>query len=375
MKYFIIAGETSGDMHAASLMAEIKALDKAAEFGYFGGDKMQAEGGTLFKHLDQMAFMGILPVLMNLRTIKRNFNDCEKHLLEFEPDILILVDYPGFNLRMAEFAKSKGIPTAYYISPKLWAWKTKRVKKVKAYVDELYSILPFEKQFYRKHNYKVTYVGNPVWDLIQKELKEPSSFDEFVQKNKLPNKPIVALLAGSRKHEISSLLPEMEKVVNLFPDHQFIVAGAPGITPEFYKEVMRSDLKIVYNQTYKLVRNSAAAIVTSGTATLETALLNTPQLVIYKMGFGRIIALFRNQILKTEFFSLVNLVAETEVVKELFQQEINPNSLKTELNKILNDENYRLTLLGGYDDIRKKISTEGAAKTTARHIFETVAKL
>lgn len=374
MKYFLIAGETSGDMHAASLMSEIKKLDEQAEFGFFGGDLMQAQGGKLFKHLNQMAFMGILPVLLNLRTIQKNFKDCEKYLLEFAPDVLILVDYPGFNLRMAEFAKNNGIPTTYYISPKIWAWKTKRVKKVKAFVDRMYSILPFEQQFYQKHNYEVTYVGNPVWDLIQNELKESTNFDDFIKANNLDHKPIVALLAGSRKHEIQSLLPEMEKVAVHFPNYQFVVAGAPGILPEFYRNILNSNLKVVYHQTYKLLRNSEAAIVTSGTATLETALLNIPQVVMYKMGFGFFLSLFRKQILKTDFFSLVNLVAEKEVVIELFQEQVTTKNIKTELDKILSNEAYRLSMLNGYSEIREKISTDGAAKTTAQYIFESIKK-
>ena len=374
MKYYLIAGETSGDLHAASLMAAIKELDPKASFAYFGGDKMKAQGGTLLKHIDQMAFMGILPVLLNLRTIQRNFKECEKSLLTFNPDILILVDYPGFNLRMAKFAKQHNIPNAYYISPKIWAWKTKRIKKVKAFVDHIYSILPFEKQFYQKHNYEITYVGNPVWDLIREELKDTTDFKSFTSKNKLENKPIIALLAGSRKHEIKALLPEMEKVKSHFSNYQFVIAGAPGIKPEFYKGILKSDLTIVYNQTYKLLRNSQAAIVTSGTATLETALLNVPQIVVYKMGFGIIIALFRKQILKTDFFSLVNLVAEQEVVKELFQLEVNTKNLTNELNQILNDKDYRLNILNGYMQLRDKISTDGAAKTTAKHIFELIKR-
>lgn len=372
MKYFLIAGEASGDMHAATLMSEIKKLDSNADFSCFGGDLMQAQGGVLYQHYNQMAFMGILPVLFNLRTIKKSIEACKNHLKSLNPDVVILIDYPGFNLRIAKFAKSIGIPTSYYISPKIWAWKTQRIKLVKQNVDRMYTILPFELDFYQQHNYPVTYVGNPVWDIVQDELKTPTNFDDFTQQNQLSNQPIIALLAGSRKHEIKALLPEMEKLAKYYSNYQFVIAGAPGIDPGYYSKILKSDHKVVLNQTYKLLRNSKAAVVTSGTATLETALLNVPQIVIYKMGLGWFLSFFRKQILKTAYFSLVNLVAEKEVVKELFQQEVNVPNMKSELDQILLNEQYRLKMLNGYAEIRQKISTEGAAKTTAHEIFESI---
>lgn len=374
MKYFLIAGEPSGDMHAATLMAEIKNNDPQAEFQYFGGDLMQKQGGKLLMHYRSMAYMGILPVLMNLRTIQKNFRYAETQLLQFNPDILILIDYPGFNLRMAKFAKTHNIKTAYYISPKVWAWKTKRVHKIKKYVDKMYTIFPFETGFYEQYNYPVTYVGNPVWDIIRKENQQPINAEEFRSKNKLDNKPIIALLAGSRNDEINLLLPVMEKVAQIKKDYQFVIAGAPGKDETYYQQILHDKLPIVFGQTYQLLKNSEAAIVASGTATLETALLKTPQIVVYKMSMGWLLEKFRSVILKTNFFSLVNLVAEKEVVKELFQSQVTSEYIKNELNKVLTDTNYRLSIQKGYDDIIDKLHSEGAAIKAAHNIVESIKK-
>ncbi|MBN2806032.1 MAG: lipid-A-disaccharide synthase [Prolixibacteraceae bacterium] len=372
MKYYLIAGETSGDMHAASLMAEIKKLDHDASFGYFGGDQMQLQGGVCYQHIKHLAFMGIVPVLLNLNAIRKNMALCRASLLEFQPDMLILVDYPGFNLRIARFAKRHNIRTAYYISPKVWAWKTQRVKLVKQFVDQMYTIFPFETSFYAQHQYPVNYVGNPVFDLIQKEKEREFNTDAFRRSNGLSNNPIVALLAGSRKHEIKALLPVMVKVAAQFPDHQFVVAGAPGIDPDFYLKLFTNNVKFIQQQTYKLLRASEAAIVTSGTATLETALLKVPQVVVYKMGMGRILSLFRKQILKTQFFSLVNLVAEKEVVKEYFQQEVSLLNLKNELKLLLHNKEYRNVMLNEYASMEKKIATGGAARNAAHEIVNSL---
>lgn len=373
MKYFLIAGEPSGDMHAANLMAEIKNNDANAEFQYFGGEFMQAQGGILLKHYREMAYMGILPVLLNLGKIKKNFKQCKKQVLAFNPDTLILVDYPGFNLGMAKFAKQHNIPTTYYISPKIWASRTKRVKKVKAYVDNMYTIFPFETSFYKKYDYPVNYVGNPLWDIIQNELKKTINFDDFCKKNNLTDKPIIALLAGSRKAEIESLLPVMLQLKLHYPNYQFVIAGVPSMTADYYQQFTKGETPIVYNQTYTLLRNSEAAVVASGTATLETALLSTPQVVIYKMGFGWLLEKFRNQILKTEFFSLVNLVAEKEVVKELFQSEVTIDRIKHELDLLLLKEDNWIQQIKGYSLIQNKINTEGAAKKAAKMIVKSVA--
>ncbi len=373
MKYFLIAGEPSGDMHAATLMEEIKKNDDNATFQYFGGDLMQAQGGILLKHYREMAFMGILPVVMNIRTIKKNFDACKKHLLIFQPDVLILVDYPGFNLRMAKFAKEKSIPVTYYISPKVWAWKTKRVHQIKAYVDHMYTIFPFETPFYEKYNYKVNYVGNPLYDLLKPKIDSKPDFEEFTSKYKLSKKPIIALLPGSRDHEIKSLLPTMLELGKHYPEYQLVISGAPGKDPGFYKQ-FSTNTPVIFENTYELLQNSTASIVASGTATLETALLKVPQVVIYKMGMGWLLEKLRSFILKTEFFSLVNLVAEKEVVKELFQSQVTVENLKNELDKILSDENYRSKILEGYKQIEEKLSTEGAASKTAKAIVESLKK-
>jgi lipid-A-disaccharide synthase len=369
MKYFIIAGEASGDMHGAKLMAEIKKSDPKAVFMFFGGDMMEYQGGILIKHYREMAFMGIIPVIMNIRTIQKNFRLCEKELSVFRPDVLILIDYPGFNLRMARYARKNKIRTIYYISPKIWAWKTGRVEKVKKYVDHMFTIFPFETKFYQKFGYNVTYVGNPVYDIIQEELGKKLDFEDFCHSNKLPVKPIISLLAGSRRHEIQALLPVMEQVSTHFQDFQFIVAGAPSVGREFYQTIMKSNLPVLFDQTYDLLRCSQAAIVASGTATLETALLKVPQVVCYKMGLGWFLELFRNQILKTRFFSLVNLVAGKEVVKELFQSQVTVYNLRDELGRLLENEPYRNEMYKGYSEIELNLSSEGAASITAAHII------
>ena len=374
MKYFLIAGEPSGDMHGADLMREIKTLDTNAEFMFFGGDLMKNEGGTLLKHYHDMAFMGILPVILNLGSISKNFDLAKTNLLSFAPDILILIDYPGFNLKMAKFAKQNGIKTAYYISPKIWASRTHRVKKIKAYVDQMFTIFPFETQFYKKYNYQVRYVGNPVFDIIKKELSQPVDFEFFCDKNQLTAKPIIAMLAGSRKTEISEMLPIMEQIPRYFPDYQFIIAGAPGNTIDFYQSLLKTEIPVVFDQTYSLLRHSKAAIVTSGTATLETALLNIPQVVCYRMGMGWFLELFRNQILKTKFFSLVNLVGEKEVVKELFQSEVTVKNIKAELIQIIGNEEYRNTMLAEYSEIAQKLASNGAANVAANHIVQSIKK-
>ncbi|MCF8358620.1 MAG: lipid-A-disaccharide synthase [Prolixibacteraceae bacterium] len=372
MKYFIIAGEPSGDMHAAALMKEIKVLDAKAMFVYMGGDLMAEQGGQMIVHYREMAFMGLLPVIMNIGKINRNLKQAKKELLKAKPDVLILIDYPGFNLRMARFAKENNIKTAYYISPKVWAWNTKRATKIKAFVDNMYTILPFETEFYNKYNYNVHYVGNPVCDIINGFKPECLDEKTFKEKHRLNEKPIIAMLAGSRKHEIKSLLPVMEKSARLFPDYQFVVAGAPGIEPEFYRSILNPTTKIVYGKTYELLKYSKAALVTSGTATLETALLKVPQLVCYKMGMGFILQFFRKLILKTPWFSLVNLIAGKEVVKEFFQSEVTLRNLEKELRRITGDEKYRKIMIDEYSKIEQKLKTNGAARNAAQMIVESL---
>ncbi len=372
MKYFIIAGEPSGDMHAAALMKEIKILDAKAMFVFMGGDLMAEQGGQMIVHYREMAFMGLLPVIMNIGAINRNLERAKKELLKAKPDVLILIDYPGFNLRMARFAKENNIKTAYYISPKVWAWNTKRAKKIKAAVDNMYTILPFETEFYNKYNYNVHYVGNPVCDIINGFKPDCPDEKTFTEKHRLNEKPIIAMLAGSRKHEIKSLLPVMEKTSRIFPEYQFVVAGAPGIEPEFYRSILKPTTKIVYGKTYELLKYSKAALVTSGTATLETALLKIPQVVCYKMGMGFILQFFRNQILKTPWFSLVNLIAGKEVVKEFFQSEVTLRNLEKELQRITGDEKYRKKMIEEYTEIEQKLKTNGAARNAAQMIVESL---
>lgn len=288
MRYYIVAGEASGDLHASNLMKEMNALDPNSEFRGIGGDLMQNEGLSLLKHYKTMAFMGVFEVIANLRTIFKNIKKCKKDISDYNPDAIILVDYPGFNLRIAEYAKSKGIKVYFYISPKVWAWKESRVKKIKKYVDELLTIFPFETEFYQKHGFDVNYVGNPLFDSLKEEKKDMPLSEKFRNDHDLdPNKPIVAVLAGSRKQEIKYNLPVMLDAIRYYPDHQFVLAGAPSIDKELYKEYCKGyNIKVIYNKTYQLLKNSKAAVVTSGTATLETALFRVPQVVCYKFKGG-----------------------------------------------------------------------------------------
>lgn len=369
MKYYIIAGEASGDLHASNLISQLSKLDPKAQVRCWGGDLMQQQGAQLVKHYRELAFMGIIPVLLNLGTIAKNLKFCKADLLQFKPDVVIFVDYPGFNLRMARFAKQNRIKTIYYISPKIWAWKTKRVHKIKRSIDLMLTIFPFETPFYKKWNYSVTYVGNPLFDAI--EANKNNTNENFRRENKLDERPIIALLAGSRKHEIEKLLPTMIQATNALPNYQFVIAGAPNIDTGIYNQIIQNkDIKIVSNQTYTLLQHAQMALVTSGTATLETALFNVPQVVCYKMGFGNVLEKFRNQILKVPFFSLVNLIAGREVVKELFQSQVTPKNIAKELTRISLDEAYRNEILKGYAQIRQQLQTpESASLTAARNVL------
>ena len=321
MKYYLIVGEASGDLHASHLMAALKAEDANASFRFFGGDLMKAVGGTMVKHYKELAYMGFVPVLMHLRTIFANMKRCKQDIVEWQPDVLILVDYPGFNLNIAKYIhKHTQIPVYYYISPKIWAWKEYRIKNIKRDVDELFSILPFEQEFFQdKHHYPIHYVGNPTMDEVT-AFKQSYTEDEstFKQRNNLSEKPIIALLAGSRKQEIKDNLPDMLKAAATFDDHQLVLAGAPGIAPEYYEQfVQNQPVQIVFNQTYPLLSHAKAALVTSGTATLETALFRVPQTVCYHTPIGKVIAFLKKHILTVKYISLVNLIANREVVREL----------------------------------------------------------
>jgi len=375
MKYFIIAGEASGDLHASHLMRELKNGDSKASFSFFGGDLMAHEGGTLLKHYREMAFMGLLPVILNLHKISRNFKLAEQKLLEFEPDVLILVDYPGFNLRMAEFAKANGIKVFYYISPKIWAWKTKRVHKVKKFVDEMFTIFPFESEFYKKYDYPVRFVGNPTIDELARRPNQQETFIEFTHKNKLPDKPIIALLAGSRHHEIERILPVLAAVSKRFTDYQFVIGGAPSQSQQLYDKVLgKTTIPVVFGQTYELLQQSTAALVASGTATLETAYLNIPQVVCYRIEAGRLGTWVKDLLVKIPYFSLVNLIANREIVKELFQQYCTPDTVSHELNKILTDKTYREAMLAGYAEVLADLGGPGCAERAANMMIELLKR-
>lgn len=374
MKYYLIAGEASGDLHASNLMASLKELDANAEFRYFGGDLMHAQGGTLVKHYRELAYMGFIPVVMNMRTILRNMEMCKKDISSFRPDVVILVDYPGFNLKIAQFVHDKlHIPVHYYISPKVWAWKKHRIQSFKKYVDVMLSILPFEVDFFKKHDYFVSYVGNPTVDAIENRPFQQETFEEFIRENHLGEKPIIALLAGSRKQEITSNLPSMLEAVKQHPDYQAVIAGAPGISPEFYQAVIQDmPVKIVFNQTYRLLAQSQAALVTSGTATLETALLNIPQVVCYKVALPRLSSWAFRTFLHTPFISLVNLIAGKEVVKELFAAKFSVKNIQEELSKLLKDNSYRTEMLNNYANMRTLLGKSGASHKAATIIYQKI---
>lgn len=374
MKYFLVAGEASGDLHASNLMAALKVTDPEAEFCFLGGDLMQAQGGKLIKHYREMAFMGFIPVLLNLRTILRNMKMCQQAIVDYQPDVVILIDYPGFNLKIAKFVKTKtNIPVYYYISPKVWAWKEYRVKSFKKYVDEMLCILPFEVDFFKKHNYKVDYVGNPTVDAIAdfKEKNKDDSREKFIQENNLAEKPFIALLAGSRKQEIKDNLPTMLEVVKKFPDYQAVIAGAPGMDPDYYNTyIAGSNCKIIFDQTYRLLSYSDAALVTSGTATLETSLFRVPQVVCYRMPVPHLAHWAFKNILHTPYISLVNLIANKEVVKELFAKYFSKENIEEEVDRLLNDKAYRNNMLEGYDSIINILGEAGASKKAANIIVE-----
>ncbi len=368
MKYYIIAGEASGDLHASNLMREIKLFDNQADFRAWGGNLMQKEGATITKHYKDLAFMGFVEVIQNLRQISKNFKLCKSDILSYKPDILILVDYPGFNLRIAEFAHNNNIKTYYYISPKIWAWKKSRAWKIKKYIDKMFVIFPFEQDFYKQYDYKVHYVGNPLVDEIVKQKQNLQSREQFINANKLSGKPIIALLAGSRKQELKYILPEMLKMVQKYTDYQFVIAGAPSFNYDNYSEYINGfDVKVVFKQTYDLLKHSTAAIVTSGTATLETAIFNIPQVVVYKMmpiqyNIGKFF-------IKVKFFSLVNIIMDKEIVKELLQNNLE-QQIDNELNRILNDKNYRDAMLNNYSALIKILGEQGASKRAAKQIVE-----
>ena len=377
MKYFIIAGEASGDLHASNLMRELKYQDSEAVFCFLGGDLMQAQSGLMVKHYRDMAFMGFLEVVKNAGTVLRNITDCKMAIVDFKPDVLILIDYPSFNLRIARFVKENlKIPIYYYISPKIWAWKEYRIKKIKRYIDKMFTIFPFETEFYAKHNYPVEYVGNPTVDSITQRPNQDQTFKDFCSNNKLSEKPIIALLPGSRKQEISACLPRMLEAALKFPEYQVIISGSPGNEPQYYNTALKNNnVKIVFEQTYELLQHAKATIVNSGTATLETALIGTPQVVVYHQSLGRIAYWMKDLVIKVKFISLVNLIAEKEVVKELIAHLFTVQNMTRELEQLLNNKTYRQNMLNEYDGITKTLGGAGAAKRTAIKMVEFLKKI
>ena len=378
MKYYLIVGEASGDLHASHLMAALKEEDSQAEFRFFGGDLMAAVGGVMVKHYKELAYMGFIPVLLHLRTIFANMKRCKEDIVAWQPDVLILVDYPGFNLDIAKFVHANTrIPVFYYISPKIWAWKEYRIKNIKRDVDELFSILPFEVEFFEgKHGYPIHYVGNPTVDEVTAFLASSSeTFDDFVRANGLSAKPVIALLAGSRKQEIKDNLPDMLRAAASFPDYQLVLAGAPGIVPEYYKQyVGQAKVKIIFDQTYRLLQHAEAALVTSGTATLETALFRVPQVVCYYTPIGKVVSFLRRHILKVKFISLVNLIANREVVKELVADTMTVGNMQSELKKLIEDQEYKDRMLAEYEYMADRLGPAGAPQHAARKMLELLKK-
>lgn len=364
MKYYVIAGETSGDLHGANLIHALKRLDTEAEFRIVGGDRMQqAAGETAAIHIAQMAFMGFVEVLANLKTIARNLRIVKADIAAYAPDTLILIDFPGFNLKIASYAKKIGMKVCYYISPKVWAWNQRRVLKIKRVVDRLFCILPFEVEFYHKWGMEVDYVGNPLLDAIAGHTDNPL----FIQENHLSGKPIIALLPGSRHMEISKLLPLMSDLAFRFPAHHCVIAGAPNFDESYYKQYMgEADLPVVFNATYDLLKHAEAAVVASGTATLETALLNVPQVVVYKanplsIAIGRMV-------IQVKYISLVNLILDKPAVRELIQKECTTEEIAAELDRLLNKKAYREQVFADYTTLHQKMGEPGASGRTAQLI-------
>jgi lipid-A-disaccharide synthase len=369
MKYYIIAGEASGDLHGSNLMKALYEEDPNADIRFWGGDLMQNVGGTLVKHYRELAFMGFIEVIFNLKTILDNIKICKNDITQFKPDVIIYIDYPGFNMRIAKWAKQTGYKNHYYISPQIWAWKENRITAIKHDIDKMYVILPFEKDFYEvKHQFPVEFVGHPLIDAIHNQSGVDAN--AFRAENQLSEKPIIAILPGSRKQEISKMLSVMLSVVTDFPDYQFVIAGAPSQELSFYQQFISGEnIKFISNKTYALLRNSTAALVTSGTATLETALFKVPEVVCYKGSWASY--QIAKRIITLKYISLVNLIMDREVVTELIQDDCSTKRIREELTKIL-EPNYRKTLLKNYDLLEEKLGGIGASKKTAQLIVDSI---
>lgn len=369
MKYYLIAGEASGDLHGANLMRALAEIDPQAQFRFWGGDRMEAVGGKLIKHYRDLAFMGFWEVVTNLRTILRNIDLCKGDITAYQPDALIFIDYPGFNMRIAKWAKRQGIPTHYYISPQIWAWKENRIKAIRRDVDAMYVILPFEKDFYEgKHQYPVHFVGHPLLDAIA--IRREVSMEVFKRENGLDERPIIALLPGSRKQEIAKMLSVMLSVVGSYHPYQFVIAGAPSLGYDFYRQFIREEnVHFVSGKTYDLLSHAHAALVTSGTATLETALFRVPEVVCYRGNW--ISYQIAKRVISLKYISLVNLIMDAPVVTELIQGDLNTRNLKVELDKLL-DPAYRDKLQRDYQALRERLGNEGASRRTAQAIYNSL---
>ena len=373
MKYYIIAGEASGDLHASNLVRELKKKDPEAEVRGWGGDLMRDAGVSIVRHYKDTAIMGFVNVLRKLGTLKANIRYCREDIRKWNPDVVILVDYAGFNLRIARFAKRIGLKVFYYISPKLWAWNAGRVKQIKRYVDRMYTIFPFETEFYRHYDYPVYYGGNPLVDAIASRPCQEETFADFIHANGLPDRPIIALLAGSRKQELKYVLPMMLRMVPYFPEYQFVIAGAPSMAAEDYAPYVKDvPVHIVYGETYRLVGQAKAALVTSGTATLETALLRTPQVVCYNGEAPRLSYFLFKTVVKVKYISLVNLIYGEEAVKELMMQYLTEDNLRRELSRILTDASAREKMLNAYDEIIRRLGSPGASARFAGMMVEAL---
>lgn len=367
MKYYFIAGEASGDLHGSNCIREIKKLDATANFAFTGGDLMEEVTGVKAGiHIKQMAFMGFVDVLKNIRTIKKNFKIVKEEILKFKPDLLVLVDYPGFNLRMAKWATEQGIKVDYYISPTVWAWKEGRVEQIKKYTHKLFVILPFEEAFYQKHNHKVYFTGHPLIDAIEQQKPHFKSRELFIRENQLADKPLIAVLPGSRVQEIERMLGIMLEVTKDFKDYQFVVAGSANLPKTHYDSLAKHNIKVVFNQTYELMTYAKAGIIKSGTSTLESALFKLPQVVCYKA--GSVSFAIGKKLVKIKYISLVNLIMDKLIVRELIQNEFTAANISNELKRLLQDESYRTNMINEYEQLIKHLGGGGASARIAKHL-------
>lgn len=375
MKYYIIAGEASGEMHGANLMKALKEQDPAAEFRFWGGDQMQEQGGEMVRHIRDTAFMGVAEVVKNMGKVRANIRLCKKDIVEQKPDVLILIDYAGFNLRIARFIKEEfdHLPVYYYISPKFWAWRESRVERVKKYVDKMFLIFPFEQEFYKRHDFKADYVGNPLLDNINAKKDSFANLSDFTRSEHLTDQAIIAILPGSRRQEIETILPYQLSVAKRFPNYQFVIAASPVFPKEFYgRFISDSNVNLVYNRTYEVLHHAEAALVTSGTATLETAILNTPQVVCMKANW--ITFKLAKMLVKVDYISLVNLILDKEVVRELVQADLTEEKLSDELTTIIEGGQKRGSQLSNYSKMREMLGGAGASNKAAQKMVSYLGK-